>query len=83
MEGCIINYHISIRPEEISELELSVQDEFNLKLFYEWKEKFGVYLNDFGYDYKSLLKLPIDSWDENEIPEWLNKIPITNNKDEF
>lgn len=33
--------------------------------------------NDFGYKYKSLLRLPIDSWEEDEIPNWLDEIPIT------
>ena len=33
--------------------------------------------NDFKYEYKSLLKLPIESWEEEDIPTWLNKIPIT------
>ena len=31
----------------------------------------------FKYEYKSLLKLPIESWEEKDIPAWLNKIPIT------
>ena len=33
--------------------------------------------NDFQYQYKSLLYLPIDSWEEENIPDWLNEIPIT------
>ena len=33
--------------------------------------------NNFGYNYKSLLKLPIESWNEENIPDWLNRIPIT------
>ena len=32
---------------------------------------------DFKYDYKSLLELPIDSWDEDDMPDWLKQIPIT------
>ena len=33
--------------------------------------------NDFKYEYKSLLELPIDSWEEKDIPDWLAEIPIT------
>ena len=33
--------------------------------------------NDFGYKYKSLLKLPIESWEEDNVPDWLDQIPIT------
>ncbi len=33
--------------------------------------------NDFGYKYKSLLKLPIESWEEDNVPDWLGQIPIT------
>ena len=32
---------------------------------------------DFKHEYKSLLELPIESWDEQDIPDWLEKIPIT------
>ena len=32
---------------------------------------------DFGYIYKPLLNHPVESWDENNIPEWLDKIPMT------
>ena len=32
---------------------------------------------NFRYDYKPLLKLPIESWDEENIPDWLEKTPIT------
>jgi len=33
--------------------------------------------NDFKYEYKSLLNLPIKSWEEKDIPDWLDAIPIT------
>ena len=33
--------------------------------------------NDFKHEYKSLLNLPIESWEEKDVPDWLNKIPIT------
>jgi len=33
--------------------------------------------NDFRYNYKSLVNLPIDSWEEEDVPEWLKEIPIT------
>jgi len=33
--------------------------------------------NDFKHDYKSLLELPIDSWEEEDMPNWLKEIPIT------
>ena len=33
--------------------------------------------NDFKYSYKSLLNLPIESWDESDVPDWLKNIPIT------
>jgi len=33
--------------------------------------------NDFKQDYKSLLELPIDSWEEEDMPNWLKEIPIT------
>tara|TARA_Y100000996_G_scaffold384050_1_gene340486 strand:- start:146 stop:724 length:579 start_codon:yes stop_codon:yes gene_type:complete len=32
---------------------------------------------DFKYEYKSLLELPIESWDEQDMPNWLKEIPIT------
>ena len=32
---------------------------------------------NFGFDYKPLVNHPVESWDENEIPNWLNEIPIT------
>ncbi len=32
---------------------------------------------DFGCKYKPLLEYPVESWDEDDIPDWLNKIPIT------
>ncbi len=32
---------------------------------------------DFGYIDKPLLNDPVESWDENNIPEWLDKIPMT------
>ena len=32
---------------------------------------------DFKYDYKSLLELPIESWNEDDMPDWLKQIPIT------
>ena len=33
--------------------------------------------NNFQYEYKSLLNLPIESWEEKDVPDWLNAIPIT------
>ena len=33
--------------------------------------------NDFKHEYKSLLNLPIDSWEEEDVPDWLSEIPIT------
>ena len=33
--------------------------------------------NNFQYEYKPLLNLPIESWDEHDIPDWLNVIPVT------
>ena len=33
--------------------------------------------NNFQHEYKSLLKLPIESWKEKDVPDWLNAIPIT------
>tara|TARA_Y100001968_G_C19239656_1_gene658758 strand:+ start:224 stop:790 length:567 start_codon:yes stop_codon:yes gene_type:complete len=32
---------------------------------------------DFGYKYHPLTKINIQSWEENNIPDWLNDIPIT------
>ena len=32
---------------------------------------------DFGCIYKPLLNYPVESWDENNLPDWLSKIPIT------
>ena len=32
---------------------------------------------DFGVPYNPLLKMKIDSWDQDEVPYWLQKIPIT------
>ena len=32
---------------------------------------------DFGYIYKPLLNYPIESWNEKDVPDWLNEIPIT------
>ena len=32
---------------------------------------------DFGYDYKTLLTMPVESWEESEVPDWLREIPIT------
>ena len=32
---------------------------------------------DFKHEYKSLLELPIESWDEQDMPDWLKEIPIT------
>ena len=32
---------------------------------------------DFGYKYHPLTKIDIQSWEENNIPDWLNDIPIT------
>ncbi len=33
--------------------------------------------NDFKYEYKSLLDLPIESWEAKDVPDWLSAIPIT------
>ncbi len=33
--------------------------------------------SDFGYKYISLCEIEIKTWESNNIPEWLNKIPIT------
>ena len=32
---------------------------------------------DFGFPFISLLKLSVESWEENNIPNWLEKIDIT------
>ena len=32
---------------------------------------------NFGFDYKPLLRYPIKSWDKDNVPEWLNKTPLT------
>ena len=32
---------------------------------------------DFGCAYKPLLNHPVESWDKDSIPDWLNEIPIT------
>lgn len=32
---------------------------------------------DFGFPFISLLKLSVESWEENNIPDWLEKIKIT------
>ena len=32
---------------------------------------------NFGCTYKPLLNYPVESWDEKNIPDWLNEIPIT------
>ena len=32
---------------------------------------------NFGYIYHTLLKFPVDSWEDNMVPKWLNKIEIT------
>ena len=34
-------------------------------------------LINFGYKYVPLVEIAIESWDENNIPDWLNEIPIT------
>ena len=31
----------------------------------------------FSYPYETLLNFPVQSWDEDECPNWLNKIPIS------
>ena len=31
---------------------------------------------DFKSDYKPLLHYPVESWEEDKIPDWLNEIPI-------
>ena len=32
---------------------------------------------DFGVEYNPLLKMKIESWEEDEVPNWLQEIPIT------
>jgi len=32
---------------------------------------------DFGFPFCSLLELSVESWAENNIPDWLEKIKIT------
>tara|TARA_B100000614_G_scaffold261296_1_gene290434 strand:- start:166 stop:738 length:573 start_codon:yes stop_codon:yes gene_type:complete len=32
---------------------------------------------DFGERYEPLVQYPVESWDENKMPEWLKNIPIT------
>ena len=32
---------------------------------------------DFGCEYRPLLCYPVKSWDDEDIPDWLSKIPIT------
>ena len=32
---------------------------------------------NFQSPFNALLSLPVESWEENSIPDWLNKIPIT------
>ena len=32
---------------------------------------------EFGYNYKTLLTMPVESWEESEVPDWLREIPIT------
>ena len=32
---------------------------------------------DFGFNYEPLVQYSVESWHEDEVPEWLNKIPIT------
>tara|TARA_B100001250_G_C19594496_1_gene697816 strand:- start:95 stop:664 length:570 start_codon:yes stop_codon:yes gene_type:complete len=34
-------------------------------------------LIDFGYNYKPLVQYPVSSWSNEEIPDWLNRIPIS------
>ena len=30
----------------------------------------------FKYPYETLLNFPVESWDEKECPDWLNKLPV-------
>ena len=32
---------------------------------------------DFGFLYKPLVQYPVDSWSSENVPDWLNEIPIT------
>ena len=32
---------------------------------------------DFGFAYKPLVQYPVDSWSAEDVPDWLNEIPIT------
>ena len=32
---------------------------------------------DFGFNYNPLLRYPVESWDKEDIPPWLAKIPLT------
>jgi len=32
---------------------------------------------DFGCIYKPLLNYPVESWDKNDLPDWLRKVPMT------
>ena len=33
--------------------------------------------NEFGYPYKPLTEIQIQTWEKNNIPDWLDKISIT------
>jgi len=33
--------------------------------------------SNFKHEYKTLLDLPIESWEEKDVPDWLDAIPIT------
>ena len=37
----------------------------------------GIQDVDFGFDYKPLLKYPVQSWGANNVPSWLAEIPLT------
>ena len=32
---------------------------------------------DFECNYRPLLRYPVESWEESDMPDWLSKIPIT------
>ena len=32
---------------------------------------------NFGYNYSTLLKFPVESWETNDMPKWLKDLPIT------
>ena len=32
---------------------------------------------EFGFSYKPLVQYPVDSWNSEDVPDWLNNIPIT------